>query len=60
MHWTIRDNLHYSSGLWSISAKNDNGILKWAIWHNGKELGTRRNLSKAKEYVEQRESAEVK
>ena len=55
MHWEHRDQYIYTCGLWAVQAKDENGILKWAVWKDGKELTTRRNLINAKDYAERQE-----
>jgi hypothetical protein len=53
--WTHNDGYTYKSGHWIITAKEYNGILKWAIYKDGDEVATRRNLSNARDYAEKQE-----
>jgi len=53
--WQHSDPYTYKNGYWTITATNDNGILRWAIYRDNILVATRKNLLNAKDYAEQRQ-----
>ena len=53
--WTHPDPYIYKSGYWTVTAIDDHGILKWAIYKGNDIVATRKSLSNAKDYAEKQE-----